>query len=108
MTLNRGTRDSLELQIPYRSIERMSGRDSADEAGDEIVECIRQLEDHPHQFSYAFDQDLTHTNPWYHCLIVRVCGIPYDRREIWYDVFGNWGLSATVEAATLAKSEFNS
>jgi hypothetical protein len=64
------------IRIPCRLIDETFGRDSSDNAGDFMVDTLRELSDFPSQYVYRFRADLTHANPWFHVLGFIIEDIP--------------------------------
>jgi len=57
------------LRIPYRIFE---GTYDSDDLGDLLVAALREVSDYPDQYSYRFDEDHAHQNPWYHSIIFEI------------------------------------
>lgn len=64
-------------------IEQKFGPGNFDDAGDAMVEALREAFEHsktaarlaPH-FTVAFDFDSSHPNPWHHTMVVTFGGVP--------------------------------
>ncbi|PQO34609.1 hypothetical protein DTL21_13950 [Bremerella cremea] len=54
------------IRIPLRRIEQRYGKDNHDNAGDDMVCCLRQVSKADAKYSFSFSTD--HPNPWYHTL----------------------------------------
>ena len=54
------------VRIPLRCIDQQYGKDNHDNAGDDMIYCLRQASDTDAQYNFAFSTD--HANPWYHTL----------------------------------------
>jgi hypothetical protein len=68
------------IQIPLRRIDQQYGKDNHDNAGDDMVYCLRQASDVDATYDFAFSTD--HPNPWYHTFdftVGRISDATYDR-----------------------------
>ncbi len=63
------------VRFPFRDIERVYGTDNADNAGDDIVFCLREVSEYINQFKYEFTHDNSHTNPWFHAMVFTIEGM---------------------------------
>ena len=74
----RGVRSSnwRSYRIPTRLIEEVYGRGNFDDAGEDIVDALREVSEFADQYSYRFEFDSTHVNPWYHFMVFAIDGIP--------------------------------
>jgi hypothetical protein len=52
------------IRIPYRLIDKAFGRGNSDDAGDVMVDSLREVSDYPTQYEYRFHIDVTHANAW--------------------------------------------
>ena len=64
------------IQIPFRLIDKHYGRDSMDNAGDDVANLLVELSDHAEQFRYAFNFDTRHENHYFHAMIFTVFDAP--------------------------------
>jgi hypothetical protein len=71
---NQGHTPWRSFRIPLRVVDRVYGRDNADNAGDDMVSALRQVSDARHR--YRFHIDTGHSNPWYHALVFEVEALP--------------------------------
>jgi hypothetical protein len=62
----------MTIKISFASIEKAYGKDSIDNAADDIYCCVKQVEDYPEQISFSMDLDTVHDNPWYHTLVLNI------------------------------------
>ena len=63
------------VRIPLRLVDAAYGTDSHDNAGDDVVYCLRTASDYPDQYRMDFAFDTSHDNPWYHAMIFTIHGI---------------------------------
>jgi len=80
------------IRIPLREIERIYGRDNLDNAGDDIVHAIREVSEWPDEYRYRFDFDRSHTNPWYHAMVVSIDDFPDSVRTEFFALLTELGL----------------
>ena len=83
---------SQTVRIPLRVIEAVYGRDNHDNAGDDIILCLRQAADYRNQHKYSFDFDTTHTNPWYHAHVITINGISEEHYNHLIELLAGYGL----------------
>ncbi|GAB5406147.1 MAG: hypothetical protein Aurels2KO_43780 [Aureliella sp.] len=70
------------VRIPLRLVDSAYGYDNHDNAGDDVVYCLRTASDYPDQYRMDFAFDTAHDNPWYHAMVYTIHGITeshYDR-----------------------------
>ncbi|WP_223621407.1 hypothetical protein [Lysobacter sp. ESA13C] len=59
-----------------RSIEDRFGAGNFDDAGDAIVEALRDVYDQAERCAIDFSFDTVHANPWFHALVVAIDPLP--------------------------------
>ncbi|MCO6045386.1 hypothetical protein NG895_15865 [Aeoliella sp. ICT_H6.2] len=64
-----------KLPIPLRNIDAVYGRDSYDNAGDDLIYFLRSVSEYPNKYRYRFAIDITHTDSWYHVMEFEIEGM---------------------------------
>jgi hypothetical protein len=63
-------------RFALHSIEDRFGPGDFDDAGDAIVEALRDAYDQAERCSVDFSLDTAHSNPWFHVLVVAIDPLP--------------------------------
>lgn len=67
---------------PLSKIEDSYGKDNIDDFGDEFIYQLNLVSDYEEQFKAKFQFSITHDNPFYHNLIVKVPGVTSKKAEV--------------------------
>jgi len=61
-------REPQVVRIPLRHIDEHYGRDNHDNAGDDLVCCLRLATEKESELRYEFAFSIEHHNPWHHTM----------------------------------------
>lgn len=81
------------VSIPLRMIDQQYGSDNYDNAGDDVVHCLRRVSDTSAVLEYSFSFCAQHPNPWYHTMDVVIDGISEPVYSRLIDLLAEHGLS---------------